>query len=71
MRVFDQLHSLISAVAGAAGGGSLTFAEIAHLVAANVDEDHDGNLTVTEIYDSIVLRFDHDGKLKHCRQTSV
>ncbi|XP_048743506.2 uncharacterized protein LOC125656925 isoform X2 [Ostrea edulis] len=55
------ISGALSAVAGAAGGESLTFAEIAHLVAANVDEDHDGNLTVTEIYDSIVLRFDHDG----------
>ncbi|XP_061188434.1 uncharacterized protein LOC133196585 isoform X1 [Saccostrea echinata] len=44
-----------------AGASGLTFAEIAHRVAANVDEDHDGNLTISEIFDSIVTRFDHDG----------
>lgn len=43
--------------------GSLNFSEIARLVAANVDQDKDGNLTLAEIYNSLITRFDHDGKM--------
>lgn len=54
----------ISVVLGAGPGGGtggLSFTDIARLVAANVDQDHDGNLTLTEIYNSLITRFDHDG----------